>query len=132
MQYATTLGRNPEATYRQIDIAGRTATANPHALVQLLYEEVVHALNVAALAAESGKYAMKSEKTTRALAILFALESGLDFERGGDLAQTLARLYRGARRTLVEASLGNDPAPFLNVANSLNEISQAWRTVGGA
>ncbi|OYW24140.1 MAG: flagellar export chaperone FliS, partial [Sphingomonas sp. 12-62-6] len=34
--YATTLGRNPEATYRQIDIAGRTGEADPHQLVALL------------------------------------------------------------------------------------------------
>lgn len=129
MNYATTLGRNPEATYRQIDLAGRTVAADPHALVQLLYEELVRALSIVALAIESGNYAVKSEKTQRALAILFALEAGLDFERGGDVSQTLGRLYRGARRTIVDASLGSDPAPFLNVARSLGEIAQAWRSV---
>ncbi len=132
MQYATSLGRNPEATYRQIDVAGRTSAADPHQLVQLLYEELVRSLSIVAIAIDNGNYAIKSEKTTRALAILFALEAGLDFERGGDISITLARLYRGARKTIVEASLGTDPKPFLNVAHSLGEIAAAWRTVKSA
>lgn len=127
--YATTLGRNPEDTYRQIDATGRTAEADGPALVQLLYDEAIRTLRTAAWAAENQQFAMKSDKLTRATAILFALESGLDFDSGGEVAVTLARLYAGARNTIVAASLGNDPAPFRNVASTLAEIAEAWRTV---
>lgn len=128
-QYAATLGRDPRATYRQIDIAGRTGEADPHQLVQLLYEELISALRSVAWAVDNGNFAMKSEKATRAIAVLFALEAGLDFERGGDVAKTLSRLYTGARRTIIDASLGHDPAPFRDVAANLAEIAEAWRTV---
>lgn len=127
--YAPLLSRNAEATYRQIDIVGRTGEADPHQLVQLMYEELGRALRAAASATEAGNRAVKSDKTTRAMAILFALEAGLDFERGGDLSNTLSNLYRGARRTIVDASLGTDPAPFKEVARNLGEIADAWRTV---
>ncbi|MDQ2878991.1 MAG: flagellar export chaperone FliS [Pseudomonadota bacterium] len=130
--YATMLGRNPEATYRQIDVAGRTAEADGPALVQLLYEEAIRALRSAAWAAEHRQIAMKSEKVTRATAILFALEAGLDFDRGGEVAVTLAKLYAGARGRVVEASIGQDPAPFRDVAATLEEIADAWRTVRAA
>ena len=129
--YASVL-RNPDATYRQIDMVGRTAEADGPALTQLLYEEAVHALRAAAWAAENKQYKVKSDKVTRATAILFALEAGLDHQAGGEVAQTLARLYAGARRTIVEASIGDDPAPFRDVASTLDEIGQAWRTVRGA
>ena len=131
-RYATRLGRDPAATYRQIDIAGRTAEADPHQLVELLYDELIHALRTAAWAAEHRRGKVKGDKVTRATAILFALEAGLDFERGGDVAKTLAQLYTGARRTVIEASIGRDPAPFLQVAANLEEIAEAWRTVRGA
>ena len=127
--YATILGRNPEATYRQIDIAGRTAEADPHQLVQLLYEELGRALRAAAAAVDGGNNAVRSEKATRAMSILFALEAGLDFERGGDLSKTLAGLYRGARKTVIDASLGQDSRPFLDVADNLDQIAEAWRTL---
>ncbi len=127
--YATTLGRNPEATYRQIDIAGRTGEADPHQLVALLYDELGRALRAVAAAIDSGNRAVRSEKATRAISILFALEAGLDFERGGDLSKTLAGLYRGARAKVIDASLGDDPRPFIAVATNMAQIAQAWAEV---
>jgi flagellar protein FliS len=126
--YASIL-RDPDATYRQIDLVGRTTEADGAALIQLLYEEAIHALRAAAWATEHQQPKTKVDKVTRATAILFALEAGLDHEAGGEVAQTLARLYAGARRTIVEASVGQDPAPFREVAEMLDEIGQAWRTV---
>jgi flagellar protein FliS len=128
-RYATTLGRDPAATYRQIDVAGRTAEADPHRLVELLYDELIHALRTVAWAAEHRRFKVKSDKATRATAILFALEAGLDFEAGGAVAETLARLYQGTRRAVIDASLGWDPAPFLDVAANLEDIAEAWRSL---
>jgi flagellar protein FliS len=88
----------------------------------------VSALRAAAWAVENNQLRTKSERITRATAILFALESGLDFERGGDVSHTLARLYAGIRRTVVDASVGLDPRPFRDAASSLSEIAEAWRT----
>ena len=130
--YATAFGRNPEATYRQIELAGQTAQADGPALVQLLYDEAIRALRGAAWAAENGKYAMKSDKVTRATASLFALEAGLDFAAGGTVAPALAKLYAGTRHTVVNAAIGHDPQPFREVADTLEEIGQAWRSVRAA
>ena len=131
VRYASTLGRDPAATYRQIDIVGRTAEADPHQLVELLYDELGHALRTLAWATKHRQFEVRSDKATRATAILFALEAGLDFEQGGDVAKTLGRLYRGARQTVIEASMGMDPAPFLDVASNMEEIAAAWRSVRG-
>ena len=124
--YATPLHGDPEAIYRQIDLVGRIGEADGPALVQLLYEELVSALRVAAHATEKRNYTLKSEKITRATAILFALEAGLDFDHGGEVSHTLARLYRGARNAIVEASIGHEAQPFLEVASNLEEIANAW------
>ena len=124
-RYATAFA-HPEATYRSIDLAGRTGGEDAAGLVGLLYAECSRALRSAGWAAEHGRYDIKSERVTRALAILFALETGLDFEQGGDLSKTLSRMYQGARREVVDASLGTDPAPFIAVATTLDEIAGAW------
>lgn len=129
MRYATALARDPADTYRSIDLAGRTDSADPHRLVALLYEECIRALRAAASATEQGRPTIKSERLSKATAVLFALETGLDFDRGGDVSQTLARLYHGARQQVLNASLGHDPAPFRAVADTLEEIAQAWASV---
>jgi flagellar secretion chaperone FliS len=131
MRYATALAGNPYETYRSIDLASRTGGADAHGLVGLLYAEASRALRSAAWAAENRRFDVKSERVTRATAILFALETGLDFERGGEVSKTLARVYQGARQRVVEASLGADPAPFLEVAAMLDEIAEAWAGVKG-
>ena len=128
-RYATALGPNAEDTYRRIDAAGRTAQADGHQLVELLYDEAIRTLRAAGYAAANHQYDVRSEKVSRALAILFALETGLDFDRGGDVARTLARLYAGARQEVVDASMGFDPAPFERIARTLSEIADAWRAL---
>jgi flagellar secretion chaperone FliS len=127
-RYAMALGRDPGATYRQVDIAGRAST-DGHGLVQLLYDELLAALRSAAWATEHKQFKVKSDKVTRATAILFALEAGLDFEKGGELSHTLARLYVGARQKVLEASIDGAPAAFLDIAKNLDEIAAAWRSV---
>lgn len=129
VRYATALGVNPEATYRRIDAAGRTAEADGHQLVELLYEEAVRALRAAGWAAANYQYQIRSDKVSRSLAILFALEAGLDFEKGGDVARTLGRLYAGARAKVIDASLGHDAEPFNRIAATLEEIGGAWRAL---
>lgn len=128
-RYATAFAADPGATYRQIDLAGRTTGADSHRLVGLLYEEGVRALRAAAFAAEKRQFAVKSERVTRAIAILFALEAGLDFDKGGEVARTLSTFYHGLRQQVVQASLGLDPAPFRDAAASLEEIGGAWASV---
>ncbi len=126
MSHPMRLSTDAAATYRSIDAVGRTAAADPHQLVELMYKECVAALRSAAFATEKGQYAVKSERIARATAILFALEGGLDFERGGEVSRTLATLYHGLRNQIIHASIGSDPAPFRAVADDLEDIAGAW------
>ncbi|MBB3877641.1 flagellar protein FliS [Sphingomonas pseudosanguinis] len=129
MTYASAFLTDPAAVYRQIDVVGRTAMADGPALVQLLYEELIAALRSAAWATEHGQLARKSERVTRATAILFALEAGLDFDNGGEMSITFAKLYAGARKQIVDGSLGQDANVFRAVAANMVEIAEAWETV---
>ncbi len=126
MSHPMRLSTDAAATYRSIDAVGRTAAADPHQLVELMYKECVAALRSAAFATEKGQYAVKSERIARATAILFALEGGLDFERGGEVSRTLATLYHGLRNQIIHASIGSDPAPVRAVADDLEDIAGAW------
>lgn len=126
------LSTDAAATYRSIDAVGRTAAADPHQLVELMYKECVAALRAAAFATEKQQFPVKSERLARATAILFALEAGLDFERGGEVSRTLATLYHGLRNQIVQASIGNDPTPFRAVANDLEDIATAWTAARAA
>ena len=66
MAYASALLRDPARTYREIDLAGRTATADGPALVQLLYEELGQALRVVSDESRNTRL-MEAEKKAAAL-----------------------------------------------------------------
>lgn len=129
MSYASRLARDPAETYRQVDLASRVGGASPHALVGLLYDDLLRALRLGALAVEQGDFAGKSARLTKALALLFALEAGLDFEQGGAVAETLSRFYRGARETIMQASVDNDVALLRDVTANVAEIAASWRAI---
>ncbi len=129
-QYATALRGDPGQVYRQVDVASRVGGATPHGLIALLYEDLMAALLQAAFACESGNHTARSQRITKALAILFSLEAGLDFTAGGDLAETLSRLYRGARERVTNASVTGDTAELRAVADGIADIADAWRQIG--
>lgn len=129
--YASRLSRNPGETYRAVDLASRTGGANPHQLISVLYEDLLRELRLGALAIEAGDMAAKNAHLTKGLAILFALEAGLDFERGGAVADTLSRFYRGARETVMKASLSNNAGLIREVVANVGEIAESWKAIGG-
>lgn len=129
--YASSLSRDPRETYRAVDLASRTGGASPHQLITILYEDLLRELRLGALSIEANDFAAKNARLTKGLAILFALEAGLDFERGGAVADTLSRFYRGARETVMKASLANDAGPIREVVANVGEIAESWKAIGG-
>jgi flagellar protein FliS len=127
--YASTLRGDPAAVYRAVDVASRVQSASPHRLIVLLYEDLDVALRQAAFAIDRRQFEIKSSRITKALAILFALEAGLDFTKGGEVAETLSRLYRGARTELTNAGVAGDAEAIRAVAANIGEIAAAWRQI---
>src|SRR3546814_18581039 len=87
--------------YAAIDTGSKVEGANPHQLVKILFDELLLAIDSSIVADKAGDRSKCSEKQARALSILHALESRLDFDNGGQVALGLAQIYREARRLIV-------------------------------
>ena len=129
MTYASRLTRDPGETYRQVDVASRTGGASPHRLVAILYEDLLRELRLGALAIEANNHAAKNARLTKAVALLFALEAGLDFSRGASVAETLSRFYRGCRDAVMRALVENDAALVRDVVANVGEIADSWTAI---
>ncbi len=70
--------------YRTVDLTTRIEGASSHGLVAILYEELLTALS---RLRGPGK---RAEVHSRVLAILTALDTGLDHDKGGEVAAMLA------------------------------------------
>lgn len=114
------------ARYRSVDVASRLEGASPHRLVQVLFEELLKAIDTMLAAQRMGQAARRSERQSRALSILHALETSLDFENGGEIAANLASIYREARRLITAGGRDGQPAPVEQARAILAEIAGAW------
>jgi len=131
MSYASRLTRDPRETYRSVDVASRTGGANPHQLITILYEDLLRELRLGALAIEAKDHAAKNARLTKAVALLYALEAGLDFDKGGPVAETLSRFYRGCRDAVMRASIESNVTLVRDVVANVGEIAASWKAIGG-
>jgi flagellar secretion chaperone FliS len=119
----------PGARYRDIDVTARVEGANPHGLVQILFDELQKALDTLRAAEASYDLTRRSAAQARATSILHGLEASLDYQRGGEIAVNLGRIYREGRRLV--ATIGPArPAALDEARRMLGEIAGAWAAIG--
>ena len=112
--------------YQSIDLTSRIEGASPHGLVAILFDELLKSLDAMAAAARRKDFNQRGAKQSRSLSILLALEGSLDFENGGEIAQSLLAIYREARRLIIAGGKDNDPEPLARAREMLDQISSAW------
>jgi flagellar secretion chaperone FliS len=115
--------------YRMLDLQSRVASASPHGLVVLLYEELLRSLDLIIAGHAAGKALPGHTHLAKALSIIVALESSLDFEKGGDLARTLVRIYRAATHSLNDAAREGDVTKIEEVRSAISDIAYAWQAL---
>jgi flagellar protein FliS len=119
-----------KARYRSVDLVSQIEGASPHRLVQIMFDELLKALDALTVAVRRRDLSQRAQRQSRALAILNGLETSLDFEKGGEIAASLASIYRQARRALIDACRVDDGAAIERVRQQLGEIAGAWAAIG--
>lgn len=127
--YGQTYALRARNTYRALDLASRVEGANPHSLVTILYDELIGALDVLAVAMRSGKDVSREFSVTRARAILVTLRAGLDFSAGGDLAATLDGIYAAMARLLDECAGERSADKLVELRAHTASIASAWAQI---
>ncbi|HEX7873715.1 MAG TPA: flagellar export chaperone FliS [Sphingobium sp.] len=115
--------------YAAIDAGSKVEGATPHQLVKILYDELLLAIEASALAMRAGDSHKARDKQTRALTMLHALETSLDHEKGGDIATSLAIIYREVRRRVLAAVTDNDPDRAMGAHAIIADIAEAWAKI---
>lgn len=112
--------------YQRVNTQTSITDADPHKLIQLLYDGALERINMAKARMQAKDFEGKGRLISKAIEIIGGLRSFLDFEKGGDLAERLEGLYDYMERTLFEANVKNDPAKLDEVAELLRSIKEGW------
>lgn len=114
-------------TYR----TNAVVTASPGQLVLMLFDGALKAMALARHAFEQPEDEPRRIETIhqqlqKAQVILAELQGGLNFEVGGEFAQTMNRLYEYHQRRLLEANLRKQVEPVIEVERLVQELRDAW------
>ena len=112
--------------YRSLELASRIEGASPHALVAILYEELLRSLDVLGAALRQGRDIGREAHSQRARSILTTLIASLDFEQGAAVADTLASVYRAMALQLSAAVMHGDAAKLKELRDGVAAIATSW------
>ena len=114
--------------YTKTDHTNVVEGNDPVAIVALLFDELIRAMQdfIQHSDPEKGKKDVRSRQFSRSLTIIYALQTNLNFEVGGDIADNLFRLYEYARQQLLQDWKDNTIEGTEKAIISLDEIRDAW------
>jgi flagellar secretion chaperone FliS len=111
--------------YHQTQIQSQS----PLELVVMLYDGALRFLQMASDATRRNDLVAKREGMSRSMAILAELQNTLNLQEGGEVAQSLDRLYSYVISRLLDANVKKDAAPIDEAIRLLRPLRDAWSQV---
>ena len=111
--------------------ASREAVAeseDPQALIMVLLDELLRAMRayVTIVEKQDDAKARKNDNLTRSLTIIYGLQSCLNFEEGGEIAENLFKLYEYSRVQLLNTSTTGETVGMNAAIQAISDIREAW------
>ena len=101
----------------------------PLELVVLLYDAALRSTATAREAMVKQDIRTRKSSLSKAMAIINELQSVLDLERGGTIAEELDRIYTWINSRLLDAVVKQDAQPIEEVRRVLQTLRDAWQTI---
>ena len=115
--------------YKATNIDSIVFEATPHKLIDMLFKGAKDALVQAVGAIERKDFDAKSKKISKAIEIILNLQTYLDKEKGGDVADNLNELYTYMSTTLIDANRLNDTAKLQEVVGLWETVADGWSSM---
>lgn len=114
-------------SYHRVHVETGIEAADPHKLVEMLFQGAIDAISKARGALERQDLRVKGEQVTKAVRIVEeGLRAALDPVSGGQIARDLDQLYAYVVRKLTLANIRNDDEALVECVNLLLPIRDAW------
>ena len=117
--------------YTRAKSASYETLSDPHEIIAVTLRELHRSLAILAVdPAPRGE--VRNQHLTRAFTAIYILQSSLDFDRGGEIAEHLFRIYEFCRSHLTRCFGGDETADLLQARDLIATILEAWNEIGKA
>jgi flagellar secretion chaperone FliS len=119
--------------YQNAERQALEETNDPHLIVMTMLDALVKSMTIFADNIDlknGGNAELKSKHFSRALSMIYALQTSLDFEKGGDIANNLFQLYEFSRVKLIDDLRGGVAVGTPQAIDVMSSIRDAWDEMG--
>lgn len=106
--------------------AMQVLSSRPEKLILMLYDGALRFMKLGIEGIEGRDHEKAHNNLIKAQRILVELMTCLDFNRGGDIAKNLFRIYEFMHHTLVNANIKKDPEPIGKIIDQLRTLRDSW------
>ena len=107
-------------------------TLDNHKLVLVMFDALMKSIEIYIdnIDVKKADLELRSKHFSRALTIIYSLQSSLDFEKGGEIADNLFQTYEFARQMIITSIKDMDETGPQRALALLGEIREAWAQMG--
>lgn len=113
-------------TNAAVEMEQRSEDLSPYEVIALLFDGALERVEEAKLTLAKGNTEEAGELMSRLVSIINGLRGSLDFERGGEVAVNLDRLYEYITTRLCAAEAEDGDVILSETAQLLNQVREGW------
>ena len=117
--------------YLDNDIASKVENDNPHKIVEEILKDLKNNLSLLAHCLQNNDTISraKSDSFSKSLTAIYILQSSLDFQQGGEIAENLNKIYEFCRTTIIKSFSKKDFEAIKKLEPLIDEILEGWKEI---
>ena len=117
--------------YLNDDINAKTTSLDPHKIIEEVLKDLKKNMETLAYSIDHEPVisSIKSNSFSKSLTGIYILQSSLDFDKGGEIADNLYRIYEFAKEGIMKGFTKRDSKLVYDAIPPINEILDGWKQI---
>ena len=117
--------------YASNEIAARTSNLDPHKIINEVLIELKKNMETLAYSIDHEPIvsSMKSKSFSKSLTAIYILQSSLDFEKGGEIANNLYNIYEFCKKGVMKGFTLKNSKLIYDAIPPIDEILEGWKQI---
>jgi len=117
--------------YINDDISNKTTNLDPHRIIQVVLKDLKKNMETLAYSIDHEPVisSIKSNSFSKSLTAIYILQSSLNFDEGGEIAENLYRIYEFAKDGIMKGFTKQNSKLVYDSIPPIDEILDGWKQI---